>query len=153
MDTIYNFQEKEYRISESVWRTLIDPKFADDPLTLKHKVIILKLIGLGFRILRDDGRILGYDLEKDHFFDTGHYFGKEQDLVTEFPAKVVLQFVFGVLIYGLVVFLGRMLLKKEGLPTETPGMIHLMALPDRIEYLEKEAASMDSGRMERIIHK
>jgi hypothetical protein len=65
-------------------------------------------------------------------------------------AKTVVPAVAGIFIFGLIGVAGRCALWKNNLPTMTPGMMGLMPLPDRLEYLEKYAVQMDSIKAAKI---
>jgi hypothetical protein len=144
MYTSYKFGEKEYRISRAVWKALIGNKPLTETGMMRKRVTILKLVRIGFDIVREDGRILGYDSISDRFYDTKSYSGQDQDGSSPYFDKTIILMIVGVILFSLICLAGRYILWKNNLPTVTPGMVPYMPLPDRIEYLEKE------GRMDSI---
>lgn len=144
MDDRYNFRETGYPISDELWKVLISNKPFNDIQTLYIRRSILHFISTGIDIVREDGRILGYDARNDRFYDTKQYIGQENvGLMSQFAKTVVLG-VAGIFIFGLVGVAGRYILWKNNLPTMTPGMMGLMPLPDRLEYFKEETARLDS---------
>lgn len=150
MDAGNDFRERGYPISDEMWRALVTGEPLIDTDMVFHKEVILYAISIGIDVVRDDGRILGFDQDNDRFYDTERYFRKDEPRLTNHFDKAVLQLVVGVFLLGLISMAGRYILWKNDMPTVTPGTMHLMPLPDQLEYLENEAGQMDSVKAVKI---
>ncbi|MCU7370210.1 hypothetical protein PEC18_04825 [Paucibacter sp. O1-1] len=149
MDDSSNFREKGYPISDELWKVLVCNKPLKDAEVLYKREAILHFISIGIDIVRGDGRILGYNAKNDRFYDSMQYMGQENHGPMNHLAKIVAQGIAGMFIFGLTGVAARYFLWKNNLPM-TPAMMEFLPLPVRLEYLEKEAARMDSINAARI---
>lgn len=153
MDTGNDFRKTGYPISDEMWRALITGEPLTDAEMLFNKEVILHAISIGIDVIRDDGRILGFDEDNNRFYDTKRYIGEEPSGLTSGVDKAVFQFVAGIFLFGLICMAGRYILWKNGMPTVTPGTMHMMPLPDKLEYVESEVGQMDSAKAVEIGNK
>lgn len=133
-----------------VWNSLISGETLRYDLGILQPTTFKMLINSGYKIIRNDKRILGYDGKKDRFYDTKKYLSKKNSSASFDLDKSTFLAIAGIIAYGIMLLGGRFILAEKNMPLTTPGTIHMLPLPERLEYLEKEAQMMDSVNNHKI---